>query len=85
MDFVNSSGEPAYDAELRWHLGTAPHGDPNPEPIGTLMPASPIDSRGRVFPDDANLEVCGAVLTFRDAAGVRWMRRSDGGLSEQDG
>jgi hypothetical protein len=37
----------------------------------------------RKFPPDSNMDVGGAVLRFRDAAGVVWMRRPDGGLIEQ--
>jgi len=79
---LNGSGKPIYDAELRWHLGSEPYGNPDPELLGVIMPNDPI-SRRRVFPQDANLEVCGAVVTFRDAAGITWMRKPDGGLTEQ--
>jgi hypothetical protein len=78
----NDSGEAIYDAELRWHQGSAPYGEPNPEPLRMLIPHDGVYGR-RVFPRDTNLDVCGAVLTFRDAAGVRWMRKSDGELTEQ--
>jgi hypothetical protein len=33
-----TSDQPVYSAELRWHRGTAGYGEPNPEPIGTVMP-----------------------------------------------
>jgi hypothetical protein len=79
---TNSSPDPVYDIQLRWHLGSNPHGDPNPEPAGTIMPGDEI-CRTRQFPRDANLDVCGAVLRFRDAAGTKWMRRPDGDLTEQ--
>lgn len=36
----NTSGQPVYGAEVRWHLGTAEHGEPNPEPLGTIMPGA---------------------------------------------
>lgn len=78
----NTSDQPIYDAELRWHTGSAGHGEPNPEPIGTLLPGA-IHPRTRSFPDGTNLQVSGTVLRFRDAAGVIWMRRPDGGLTEQ--
>jgi hypothetical protein len=29
------------------------------------------------------MDVSGTILRFRDAAGVKWMRRPDGGLVEQ--
>jgi hypothetical protein len=78
----NSSPDPVYGGELRWHLGSAPYGDPNPEPLGVIMPGTEV-AKTRSFPRDANLDVCGAVLTFRDAAGTKWLRRPDGGLGEQ--
>ena len=79
---TNSSPDPVYDTQFRWHLGSNPYCDPNPEPAGTIMPGRAI-SKTRQFPRDANLDVCGAVLTFRDAAGTKWMRRADGDLTEQ--
>jgi hypothetical protein len=36
---LNRSDEPVYDAVLHWHLGTSTHGDPDPEPVGMLLPA----------------------------------------------
>jgi hypothetical protein len=79
---TNNSGEPLYDARLRWHLGDgSSYGDPNPENLGTILPGCDV-SKSRSFPLEANLEGCGAVLEFRDAAGVKWLRRPDGQLSE---
>jgi hypothetical protein len=46
------------------------------------MPSGEI-KRIRRFPLDTNMDVSGAILMFRDAAGVRWIRRPDGGLVEQ--
>lgn len=79
---VNASNQPIYGAELRWHRGSAGHGDPNTEPLGTTMPGGK-SVHYREFPDDTNMAVSGAVLRFRDAAGTTWMRRLDGGLVEQ--
>jgi hypothetical protein len=78
----NTSNQPVYDAELRWHRGSEGYGEPNPEPLGILMPR---DEKGvvREFPAGTNLAASGAVLAFRDAAGVVWIRRPDGGLTEQ--
>ncbi len=45
------------------------------------MPSGEI-KRTRRFPLGTNMAVSGAVLTFRDAAGVTWMRRPDGALDE---
>lgn len=78
----NSSDQPVYDAELAWHLGTAPHGSPNPEPLGVIMPGNEA-RRERSFPSGANMELAGAVVRFTDASGVRWLRRPDGDLTEQ--
>lgn len=78
----NSSNLPVYDAELAWHLGTAPHGSLTPEPLGMIMPGNEA-RRERSFPPGANMEVAGAVVRFTDASGVRWRRRPDGDLTEQ--
>ena len=80
----NGSSAPIHDTELRWHQGSAPYGQPNPEPLGMIMPHDAISER-REFPENADLDVCGAVLTFRDDAGIKWQRRPDGSLVEQDG
>lgn len=78
----NTSDQPIYDLELRWHLGSAGYGDPNPEPLGNLMPGMETN-RTREFPRGTNLAASGAVVTFRDTAGVTWIRRPDGSLVEQ--
>jgi hypothetical protein len=78
----NTSDQPIYDAELLWRRGSAPHGDPNPERVGTLLPGEQHKGK-REFPPDTNLDVSGAILRFRDAAGAKWIRRSDGYLGEQ--
>jgi hypothetical protein len=78
---VNSSDQPIYDAEFRWHVGTAGHGEPNPEPLGIIMPGAQV--RGtREFPPGATMDVSGAVVRFTDANQVRWLRRPDGYLRE---
>jgi hypothetical protein len=79
---VNSSDQPVYDVEFYWRRGSASHGEPNPEPLGILMPGE-REEKSRDFPSDTNMAVSGAILRFRDAAGVRWIRRTDGGLIEQ--
>jgi hypothetical protein len=78
----NTSDQPIYDAELYWRRGSAGHGNPNPEPVGTLLPGATYTST-RDFPPGTNLEVSGAVLHFRDAAETKWTRRPDGYLGEQ--
>jgi hypothetical protein len=77
----NNSDQPVYEAELRWHRGSASWGEPNPEPLGTIMPGQEV-VRLRSFEFDTNMDVSGSVLRFTDAAGVRWLRRPDGYLGE---
>lgn len=78
----NESNKPIHDVELRWRRASSSHGDPNPEPLGTLMPGS-IRERRRQFPADTKLDVSLAVLRFRDASGITWTRRADVELTEQ--
>jgi len=76
---VNATNRPVYDAELVWRRGSSRHGEP--EPLGTLLP----DDGGqyqRFFPHGSRLGAIGAVLFFRDAAQVKWVRRPDGYLAE---
>ena len=79
---VNSSDQPVYDVEFYWRRGSAGHGEPNPEPLGILM-SGEREEKSRDFPGETNMAVSGAILRFRDAAGVRWIRRPDGRLREQ--
>jgi len=83
MTVVNSSSQPVYDAELYWRRGSAGWGDPNPEPLGMILPGAAVE-RARSFPNDTNMNVSGAILRFTAAAGVRWIRRPDGYLGEQE-
>jgi hypothetical protein len=77
----NASDLPIYEAELGWHLGTAGHGEPNPDPIGTILPGAQA-SKVREFPYGVDMDISGTVVRFTDAAGIRWLRRPDGDLSE---
>jgi hypothetical protein len=79
--FINTSEQRIYHVELRWHLGSAGYGQPNPEPLGVTMPGSSA-SMERKFPDDAITGTCSAVVRFTDAAGVRWRRRPDSDLTQ---
>jgi hypothetical protein len=79
---ANNSNEPVYQAQLYWHLESESYGDPNPLFVGTI-PAGSGFARDRKFPLSANKLVSGAVLTFRDAAGLSWIRTPDGALIEQ--
>jgi len=81
---VNSSDQPVYDAELRWHRGSTSWGEPNPEPLPTIMPGKEV-TRVRQFPRDTNMTLSGIVLGFRDAAGVEWLRHREGKLVEREG
>ena len=83
MTVVNSSDQPVYGAELYRRRGSAGWGEPNPEPLGMILPGEDA-KRARQFPDDTNMAVSGASLRFTDAAGVRWIRRPDGYLGEQE-
>src|ERR1700680_3513329 len=80
----NTSDQPIYDVEAAWHLGSGPWGDPNPEPLPTVLPHTAVDAT-REFPVGTNLGVSGAVIRFRDALGIRWQRRPDGELTEFPG
>jgi hypothetical protein len=77
----NKSDQPIYDAEVLWRRGSASWGEPNPEPLPVIMPDSEVQT-SREFPEDTNFDRSGAIVRFRDAAGVRWVRRPDGVLSE---
>jgi hypothetical protein len=81
---VNSSEQPVYDAEIRWHIGTADHEkQPNPEPVGTVMPGKDdAISRTRPFPYGVDMNTSGADVRFTDAAGTRWLQRPNGDLDE---
>jgi len=81
---VNSSEQPIYDVEIRWHLGTSGPGEPDPQPIGTVMPGGEA-TRTRIFPGDADANINAAVVRFTDASGLRWLRKPDGNLSESAG
>jgi hypothetical protein len=73
-----------YGLEIRWYRGTAPWGAPDYLP--DLMPGGTKEF-SRTFPpdlpDSVDRSLFGAVPRFGDAAGVIWMRRPDGGLTEQ--
>lgn len=76
---ANDSNEPIYDAQVRWHRGTAADG--SDEPVPMVLPHEEVHAT-HGFPPDTNMEYAGAVLVFRDAAGITWRRRLDGTLTE---
>lgn len=77
----NASDRPVYDAELCW-AGGQPW-EPNPEPLGTIMPGAKVE-KARLLPAGTDMAAGAAVLRFRDAANVVWIRRRGGGLTEQE-
>lgn len=79
---ANTSDEPIYQARLRWHLDGQPHRDPTAEEVGTILPGDKTVKSGS-YPRGTDLGICGAILEFRDAAGVKWLRRADGYLGEE--
>jgi hypothetical protein len=86
---VNASEQPLYDAELRWYAelhwykASGRHDAPGVQPLGTVLPGERV-RRDSPFPPGAIPADSGAVLTFRDARGVNWMRTADGALIHAD-
>ena len=76
---MNQSPQPVYRAELRWYRGTA--ADDGPVPLPTIAPGGVADDTHE-FPAGTNMDVADAVVTFYDAAGVKWRRRLDGVLTD---
>ena len=60
-----------YDAKLCWYRGPEGYGTPNPEKLGTVLNWESEIHR-REFPPGTDPADSGAVLTFRDVAGVDW-------------
>lgn len=75
---MNTSQQPVYNVIIGWHLGTAPKGQHHRMP---LMPGAE-DKDTEPVPPGAVPEMFGAVVFFRDAAGVTWRTRPDGQLDE---
>jgi hypothetical protein len=83
---LNSSDLPVYDAKIAWRRPPVKRGDGNAEitdGLGTIMPGDEACA-SREFTADTDMEACAVVLTFRDAAGVMWVSRSDGTLRDSD-
>jgi hypothetical protein len=78
---LNSSDQPIYGAEIRWHLGTAGHANTDSDLVGTIMPGAEAIST-RPLPPDAQVNITGADVRFTDGSGARWLRRLDGDLDE---
>jgi hypothetical protein len=83
LNVTNSSDQPVYDVTVRWHKGTAPWDEPDHLP--QLMPGEKSAFARKLPPDlpaSVDRALYGAVLMFRDAAGVTWFRHPDGRLVE---
>jgi hypothetical protein len=79
----NTSDQPVYDVKLIWHVnGERVDARDNPEELGTLGPHADSGDRYREVPEDANPDLFGTTLIFRDAAEVTWRRGPDGKLNE---
>ena len=81
----NASDQPAYDVCITWRLATLQPDVRGPRPVllpGVTMPPS----EKLVTPEwpAERFEDVRAEVTFRDAAGVRWLRRPNGELVEQE-
>jgi hypothetical protein len=79
----NASTRPVYDVIIRWHMRTAPwiHEGVAHEDIPRLI-AGGIAKRERTWLGTEFPDSFGAVVEFRDAAGVRWRCTNDGQLEE---
>jgi hypothetical protein len=80
----NASDLPIYDAKF-WYPGVSgvPGGLSAPDELGVIMPRKKIRGTGSVIYSSRELAVSDVILTFRDAAGVRWIRMPDGALNQQ--
>jgi hypothetical protein len=78
---VNTSDRPIYNIVLHWLRDSVHYDGFLVEPLGTIMPGRET-MRPRTFPPDTNMAVSLAVVTFRDAANVTWIRWPDGILTE---
>jgi len=74
----NGSGQPVYDTSVRY--ATTASDLSEPEYLGTIMPGESAPS-ARQFADVGEALRL-AVLMFRDAAGINWIRTPDGNLWE---
>ena len=75
----NASGLPVFDAQF-WYTG--PDGLSGPHDLGMIMPG-PVGINGQQMRYEEAVQR--AILTFRDAEGISWIRMADGTLQEQTG
>jgi hypothetical protein len=86
LTVVNTSDQPVYAAEAQWYYATVPIRAVARSYMGTILPGDRrtdawTPPRGEAYsgigPYDRD-----AFLTFRDNAGVTWMRKQSGDLAE---
>jgi hypothetical protein len=78
---VQKTRWPIYRAEVYWRLDADLYGEPNPDPLGDILPGQSAGI-SRKFPPDTNMAAASAELTFRDAGDILWLRRTDGELTD---
>jgi hypothetical protein len=80
---VNSSEQPIYDVRIRWYQGNAPWiiDSQSEDFIKRIMPGT-SEQRIRDLNGGGNLSACGAVVEFRDAAGITWRCTDQGALED---
>jgi hypothetical protein len=79
----NTSRQPIHDLHVIWQRGMVRMG--KPDRAGRLMPgdAATFERLGpEATSDPVDPAILGALLAFRDAAGVRWAVREDGTLTD---
>jgi hypothetical protein len=79
----NTSRQPIHDLHVIWQRGMVRMG--KPDRAGRLMPgdAATFERLGpEAAGDPVDPAILGALLAFRDAAGVRWAVREDGTLTD---
>ncbi len=85
---MNASDFPVYDVQL-WYPDPHDRSNPGePDNLGVILPREKIGrSEHYVGPyfGDSDYAVLQTVLTFRDAAGVRWIRARGADIEEQSG
>lgn len=74
---TNGSDLPIFDAQF-WY--SEPGGVSGPDYLGTIRPGDTVHAGQEYVRDYATAR---AILAFRDAAGVRWIRMPDGSIEEQ--
>ena len=78
----NTSQQPVFDLRFEWQSGGAT--------LTEILRAAPLlpdpgenqDADTATVPDGTDPKIFGAVVTFRDRAGVRWVTRPDGRFEE---